>query len=58
MHLTPGLTSVRVCGTHHNHRGANASGLLKAQTVVLLLGEHWHLIIGIVHIYDHLQGKT
>lgn len=53
-----GLTRVRVCGTHHNHRGADASGLSQAQPVVLLLGEHRYLVIGIVHIYDHLQGET
>jgi len=50
------LTSVGVGGAHHNHRGANASCLPKAQTVVLLLGKHRQLVVGIIHIYDHLQG--
>ena len=50
------LTSVGVCGAHHNHRGADASRFPQTQTVVLLLGEHWHLVVGIIHIYDHLQG--
>lgn len=54
-HLTAGLTGVRVCGTHHNHRGADASSLPQAQAVVLLLGKHWNLVIHVVHINDHLQ---
>lgn len=51
------LTSITVSGTHHNHRGADASGLSQAQTVVLLLGKHRHLIIGIVYVYDHLRRR-
>lgn len=51
------LTSVGVCGAHHNHRGADTSRLPQAQAVVLLLGKHGGLIIGIVNINDHLQRK-
>lgn len=50
-----GLTSVRICGPHHYHRGTDACRLPEAQTVVLLLGEHWHLVVCVVHVYDDLQ---
>lgn len=57
-HIKLKLTRVRVCCTDHDHGGANASSFPEAKAVVLLLGKHWHLIIGIIHIYDHLWKRT
>lgn len=54
-HLAAGLTGVGICGTHHNHRGANASGLPQAQAVVLLLSKDRKLVIRVIHINDDLQ---
>lgn len=48
------LTGVRVGGAHHDHGRADPGGLSEAQTVVLLLGEHRHLVVGVVHIDDDL----
>lgn len=47
-------TGVRVCGSDYDNRGTNASGLPQAQAVVLLLGEHWWLVVGVFHIHYHL----
>lgn len=52
------LTGVGVGGAHYDHRGSDSGGFSQAQTVVLLLGEYWHLIIGIFNIYDHLQENV
>ena len=49
-------TRVRVCGSHHDDGGADASSLTEPQAVVLLLGEDGRLVVGILHIHDHLQG--
>lgn len=52
-----GLTGVRVGGAHHDHGRADPGGLSEAQAVVLLLGEHRHLVVGVVHIDDDLQEQ-
>lgn len=57
-YFTSGLTTVGVCGSHDNHRRADAGGLFQPQAVVLLLSENGHLVVGVVHIDDHLQRET
>lgn len=50
------LTCISVCGSDNDDRCADTRGLSEPQAAVLLLREHWGLVVDILHVHYHLEG--